>query len=237
MTSVRPVLMCLLLGITSLAVGQDSVRFSGSVQVDGSERFTMETTIRKQDGLVKRTVDFYAGKERIMNVVSEFSSSPLKMRSVKLEDFRTGRQEFIEQQGQQYRLRSKKNAREDMEEGTIEEDEDEPLLSSYMIGEFIVQNLARLRANEELEFELAVPSRLEQIGFDLELTGEKDCAGEACYEITMSASSWIIRQLVDPIMFYFQKAAPHRLLQYKGRLSPTDDNGDDLDGAIIYNYE
>ncbi len=52
----------------------------------------------------------------------------------------------------------------------------------------------------------------------------------------MDPDSWLIRQLVDPLFFYFDPEPPHRLLEYRGRVSIKSDDGDDQDLRITYHY-
>ena len=89
---------------------------------------------------------------------------------------------------------------------------------------------------EALAFELIIPSRLETIGFRLKKDSEVTQGGEAAIVIRMEPDSWLIRQLVDPMFFYVAAKPPHRLIEYRGRISVKSDDGEDQDLRVVYRY-
>ena len=81
---------------------------------------------------------------------------------------------------------------------------------------------------------MLVPSRMESIGFDLEMVRSENVKGKDCAVIKMRPTSWFIRQLVDDLFFWVTKEQPARILKYQGRLTPTDPKGKVLDGTVEY---
>jgi hypothetical protein len=55
----------------------------------------------------------------------------------------------------------------------------------------------------------------------------------------MEATSLIIAQLVDPVLFTVEKDGQHRVLQYVGRVTPKTKAGNkwnDLDATFVFEW-
>jgi hypothetical protein len=64
--------------------------------------------------------------------------------------------------------------------------------------------------------------------------------GKAAVIIKMSASSFIIAALVDPLFFTMEKDGEHRVLQYDGRTTPKLKDGTkwkDLDAVTVFDWD
>jgi hypothetical protein len=124
--------------------------------------------------------------------------------------------------------------------GTDIEKDTEDYTPNFTVGmssmSFIKKNWSTLIKGDTVESRFGVWYRKDTVGFDLFKTREFVLNGEKVVEIKMSASSFIIRAIVDPIYFVLNKNSLE-LKTVKGRISPKLlKNGKltDLDAYIEY---
>jgi hypothetical protein len=106
-----------------------------------------------------------------------------------------------------------------------------------MIPYFIVAHWNELARGDAVNFRFIASSRLETVGFKLVKESEVTSHGKAALRFRMEASSIIIRQIVDPIFFIVEKDGAHRILEYIGRTTPRQREGEkwkDLDARTVY---
>lgn len=164
----------------------------------------------------------------------EYKAGSFEIVKYELEDYRTGRKEIIAGKNNEYILRYRRNFDSSFKEKSIEKDG--LILHGSFLPIFIIKKLDVLNNSQEISFRLIVPLRPSTEGFRLKQIGMKKVDGRECYEIKLEASSWIARRLVAPIYFYIHTEKPNRLIMYKGRLLPTDEKGNPLDGVITFSY-
>ena len=108
-----------------------------------------------------------------------------------------------------------------------------------MIPAFIVSHWDTLVAGSPAKFRYIALSRLETVGFKLVKDSETTRQGKPAIRIKMEPTSIIIAQLVDPLYFIVEKAAPHRIFEYLGRTTPMMKNGNkwkDLDADTVFEW-
>ena len=109
-----------------------------------------------------------------------------------------------------------------------------------MIAAFIVSHWSALAEGSPAKFRYIVLSRAETVGFRLIKESETTKDGKPVLRIKMEPTSIIIAQLVDPLYFIVEKAAPHRILQYLGRTTPVIKNGNkwkELDADTVFEWK
>ena len=74
-------------------------------------------------------------------------------------------------------------------------------------------------------------------GFCEALAKFKIINGVAYTAIKLYISTWVLRMLVDPMYFYFEKTGAKRVKQYEGRLTPSDEKGNPLVGKVVFSYD
>jgi hypothetical protein len=122
---------------------------------------------------------------------------------------------------------------------TDTEDYQPNTLVGDMIPYFIVAHWNDLARGATVNFRFIAQSRLETVGFKLVKEAEITWGGQPALRLRMEASSIIIRQIVDPIFFVVEKNAGHRVLEYVGRTTPRQRDGNkwkDLDARTIYDW-
>ena len=101
---------------------------------------------------------------------------------------------------------------------------------------FIHRHWKEILNGDSIESRFGVWYRKDTVGFDLFKTKDLEIEGRKYIEIKMSASSFIIRAIVDPIYFIFEKETKN-LKSVTGRVSPKSvvkGKHKDLDAFIEY---
>jgi len=109
-----------------------------------------------------------------------------------------------------------------------------------MIPAFIETHWDTLDQGQPARFRYIVLSRKETVGFKLTKESESTRQGKPVMRIKMEPTSFIIAQLVDPLIFVVEKGGRHRILEYIGRTTPMVKSGSkwkDLDGISVYDWD
>lgn len=93
-----------------------------------------------------------------------------------------------------------------------------------------------LKAGKDATVELIVPSRQEAYTFRMRQDKPVTIEGQPTWVVRMEPDSFLIRQLVDPLYFYFAADGSGRLIEYRGRTSVQDEQGEGIDARIVYHY-
>lgn len=106
------------------------------------------------------------------------------------------------------------------------------------IPDDIKANWDKLMKGEKISRRLAVLDRQETVGFEFAKFKDSEINGQKAVIIRMKPSSFVISQLVDPLMFYFS-ADGQKLLELRGRTQVKRKDGSkykDLDGETVFDY-
>lgn len=123
---------------------------------------------------------------------------------------------------------------------TSEEDFQSNVLSKNQVVPHLYQHWNELMAGETISIRLLVVDRAETVGFKFFKEEETTYKEKQIVSIKMKPSNFIIAALVDPLIFKFEKDAPHKLLEVNGRVVPkqlVDDKWKDLDAVTVYQYQ
>lgn len=207
---------------------------SGVIYVDGKQRFTLSTT-EKQDGqvMLKTTEYFDNSNKLVMKDVTKYTVGTLEAIDGTLDNYTTGSSEKIVRLGAgNYRLEYRKNGASGFESEEVREKG--ATLKGSLLFEYIGRNYDALAGGSEPEFRLLVPSRLETVGFELLKERTETVQGKSCLVLKLRASSWIIRQFAGDMHFWVDTQMPHAVVQFQGRITPTDEKGNALTGTVKY---
>ncbi len=108
-----------------------------------------------------------------------------------------------------------------------------------MLPHFIITHWNELARGESVNFRFIASSRLETVGFKLVKESEVDWRGKPALRLRMEPSSFVIRQIVDPLFFIVEREGAHRVLEYVGRTTPKQRDGakwKDLDARTVYEW-
>jgi hypothetical protein len=112
-------------------------------------------------------------------------------------------------------------------------------LTSDMVAPFLASHWGELSNGEKVKCRYVVVPRRETVGFTFVKESEATWQGRRVVIIRMEATSLIIAQLVDPLVFTVEKGGQHRVLQYVGRVPPKTKAGskwDDLDATVVFEW-
>ena len=230
-------LLCLicLAAAVKLNMAQVPEEYKAENKINNEVYFHCRGIFIEEDDNAYMTSNFFdkAGNS-ILKEEIEYKAGSFEIVKYELEDYRTGRKEIITGGNNEYILRYKRNSNSSIKEKSIEKDG--LILHGSFLPIFIIKKLAMLNNGQEISFRLLVPLRPSTEGFRLKQIGVVKVDDKECYEIKMEASSWIAGKLVAPIFFYIHTEKPNRLIMYKGRLLPTDEKGNPLNGVITLSY-
>jgi len=114
------------------------------------------------------------------------------------------------------------------------------VLISDMVGPYIAAHWDALAKGSTVKCRLVSVSRAETVGFKFFKEPDTTWKGKTVSVITLQPSSVIIARLVDPLHFFVEKEAPHRVYQYTGRTTPSiRKNGkwDELDAVTVFDWK
>jgi hypothetical protein len=112
-------------------------------------------------------------------------------------------------------------------------------LVNDMIGPFLAAHWDDLMNGEDVKCRYIAAARAETVGFKFAKYSDSMRDGKPVVVIKMSASSFIIATLVDPLYFTMEKDGKHRVLQYDGRTTPKLKDGNkwkDLDAVTVFDW-
>jgi hypothetical protein len=121
----------------------------------------------------------------------------------------------------------------------VETTGDEPLTADS-IGPFLANHWEEINGGGVVKFRYLVVPRLETIGFKFSRESTGEFHGKKVVQVKMEPTSWVISQMVDPLMFTIESDPPHRVLQYWGRTTPKVRSGQgwrDLDALSVFDWE
>lgn len=113
------------------------------------------------------------------------------------------------------------------------------ILTSDMVAPYIAAHWYAVLAGETVKCRLISVSRAETVGFKFFKESETASRGKPVVVVRMQPSSIVIARLVAPLHFVMERAAPHRVLQYTGRTTPSirkDGKWDDLDAVTVFDW-
>jgi hypothetical protein len=116
---------------------------------------------------------------------------------------------------------------------------EEPLTGDSL-AVFLADHWEEINSGAVVRFRYLVVPRLETIGFKFTRESTGEFHGKKVVRVKMEPTSWVIAQILDPLLFTVESEPPHRVLQYWGRTTPKIRDGEswrDLDALSVFNWE
>lgn len=107
------------------------------------------------------------------------------------------------------------------------------------VGPFLAGHFQQLADGEKVSCRCVVITHRQTIGFVLKKESEEFWHGKEVIRVKMEPSSFIISTLVAPLHLVIEKAAPHRVLEYRGRTTPKagrPGHWSDLDAVTVFDW-
>lgn len=217
------------------ALGEDRVEMSFYSLDTEKLLYRGKRTVKKEGGRITEISTFTtpAGKP-IQKTVAVFHESDLSPVRYQLDDLRSGQQEILRREKNGFFMSAREKRGENPDTDT------EKFRPGSLISASVVPRIQRewkmLMQGKKIPFSLLIPSRQGSVSFRVQLDRTKTAASKSRTVIRMDPDTWIIRQLVSALFFYFEDKPPHRLMEYRGRVSIKTEDGDDQDLRITYHY-
>lgn len=209
----------------------------GVIFVKGKEQFRYNVRYLSQNQQTMVITDCYdlSGKQ-IAYERAVYKVNPLQFVESKTEDYRTGRLENVVLQNNQYIVRFRKNRQSEIKERVVDFEPD--VIPGPLLMPFIQTRWSILTRGEKTTTTLVLPDQSITVGFIIRVQNEEQINGVTCLVVKVSPSSFILRHFADPIYLVFEKAPPHRLMQYRGILaSIKTESGDNIDAEVRLTYD
>jgi len=163
-----------------------------------------------------------------------FESNTFQPIEVKISDLQTGRLEEIYQIKQGYKLRYRAHFDNPIQEKIIPKNRI-TLHGSY-VPIYISSKMDRIVKGEVLTFQLLIVDKLSIYEFQVCQNGIKIIDGKDYLEIILEPTSWLVKQFVPSISFYYSPDNYQKIVRYRGTIGPRDANGNIQTGEMIFHY-
>jgi hypothetical protein len=218
------------------AAGAEVVRMTFLPLAGGAAPLYLGTrSLQTENGrvTVRSTYTTPAGAE-VQRTEGVYDAATLEPLGYHLLDARSGQEETLSREGGSVKLSYRAKAGAGTDSDTVKLAPDQHFTPT--VEPLILREWARLAAGETVPFRLLVPSRQDVYQFRLMREDSPAMARPGHLVVRMEPGTWFVRQLVDPLFFWLEEAPPHRLMEFRGRVSIKTDGGDDQDLRIVYTY-
>ena len=209
--------------------------YTTEVFVKNEMQYTCEGEFSENSQTATKTHQFFdkLGNTIITENVT-FESNTFQPVEVKISDQLTGRLEEITLTKQGYKLRYRARSDTQIQEKIIPQN-GITLHGSYM-PMYISNKMNRIVNGEVLTFHLLIVDRLSSYEFQVCQNGIITADGKDYLEIILEPTSWIVKQFVPSISFYYSPDNYQQILRYRGTIGPRDADGNIQTGEIIFHY-
>jgi hypothetical protein len=98
-------------------------------------------------------------------------------------------------------------------------------------------NIGTLDKGQEVKCTVVIPSRDMVTELRLIKIDSRVIEGVSCVAIKLEPTSFMLKMLTgDSTILTFERAAPHRLMQYEGVLGLPTDEGKQQSGVVVMKY-
>jgi hypothetical protein len=222
----------LVLALVPVTAAADS-RFEAFDLQTGALLFQGRTAVTQTDGTVTEDTTYVSTAGAVIQqVVVSYDPATLTLVSYRNVDLRTGETETMAVANGRVALTYRPHANADEEAKHLAWGAETAF--SAAIAQLIHRAWESLRSGGTLSMELLVPSRLETVRFRIRWEADTLLSGQPVAVMRMEPATWLIRQLVDPLFFFFTRDAPHRLVEYHGRGTVKTAEGKPQDARFVY---
>ena len=233
------VFLVTLLFLTSAAgvagAADENLYYRGVVYVKGEIRFRLKGTSFMKNGLIIKS-DLYSDPRSVPVLKDDTTVrvDPLEIISYRQVNYSCGSESSIQNNGPGYLVGFRKKTGSGLREKIVPREG--LLIPETFATPFMIRNLDRLLAGQKISFRFLLPSRFSTIGFTLKKEGEETVEKRPYHVVRLEPSSFLVKQFVGSSRFYLQRDPPHRLIYFNGTLTPTDPQGNSLNGTITLVY-
>jgi hypothetical protein len=205
----------------------------------GKQAFTYTTRSTQQGDVCTRITEYFGGNspsgKAFARVEVRYKVPSFETLEERFEDTRTGFLTTVQRTQVGFVLKHRALTTSTIQQSTLQRTPSQ--MATAVLIPFMQHNFDTLNKGQELTFDLILPSRLESINFQVRKTGTAIVNDIHCITIALEPTSWIFQQLAPKTAFHIEVAAPHRFIEYRGRLAVKDNTGNDMDGVSTAQYK
>ncbi len=220
---------------SSLLFSEISGNFQALFYIEDEISYKGEGDVQtKNIYMFKNSIIHNNNDDQILEERVKFRKDTYEIVDFYVKHFSTGKQEIIHKTDNGFFIKYRPAYSRKFQEKTIIADE--TIYHGSIIALLFAKKLKILVRGEQIDFKLLIPSRFDYYGFKAFYSGNKVLDNKECYEICLQPGSWLVGQFIKPFYFYMDTTSPHKLVAYKGMVSPTDAKGKPQNGHISFSY-
>lgn len=171
---------------------------------------------------VSSVITYRDEKKNIIGKKEIFFDGSSPAAKFRRDDYRYGTMESAEIVGNAVKLVTKPDASTAAKEELITIPS--PLALDAGLNNMVRNNWEKLRRNENVDFNLGVPSQLDYFSFRVVREKEETFAGRKTLVVRFESDHWFIRLFVDPVIVWYD-IETRRAVKYEGISNIYDDKG------------
>ncbi len=225
-------LVCFSTGFTA---SQSHENYSALITIDGKQTHTYTVQFSQNGDTTKRVTSYFDGSKRLVRQeTTKFRANTLTLFANKIEDFRTGEYLWQTASGNRFYAQRRERTGSENEQKSITADN---AIVTTLVSERVAMSMEALDRGETVTFTLALPLRGIVTDMNLVKISSEIVGGVACSTIKLEPSNVIFRLMMgEPSLFTFERAKPHRFMQYKGILGLPTPEGKQQSGTVAIKY-
>lgn len=221
----HPLLTLLLL--TALAVpvlAQESLRMAFYDLETGELAYRGLRKIWSENGVVMEDTHYYdLDGTTVQTLEGQYDEQTLHLIRYSFEDLHSGRADSMVREGKEVVFRRRDSREQSWQVERVPWRND--MVFSFALMPLVHANWDTLAKGNAMTLDMLIAGRADTIGMHLERDGETACDTGRCAVFRMTASSWLIRPFLEPLVFYLERDGARRLVEFRGRSSFRDANG------------
>jgi hypothetical protein len=221
--------------LSLVLVSQAHLDYSAALTIDGKTSHSYTVQFTQNGDTTRRVTSYYDnGKRLIRQETTNFRAQGLKLFSNKIQDFRTGEYLLQTSSGNRFNVEHRERKGAELEEKSITAENG---IVTTLVTERIALSMEALDRGETVSFVLALPLRGIVTEMNLLKSSTEAVGGVACAVIKLEPSNFVFKALMgEPSLFFFERAKPHRLMQYKGIVGLPSAEGKQQSGVAVAKY-
>jgi hypothetical protein len=226
---------------------QAHLNHTAQLTIDGKNTHSYTVQFSQNGDTTQRVTSYFDNAQRLVRVeITKFRTKPLALFSNKIDDYRTG--EFLaqdvsgsqsgnqsgSQSGSRFTTRRRERKGEVMQEKSVTAENG---IVATLVSERAGESVGALDKGQSVKFTLVLPALGMVTEMKLEKTGNETVSGVSCITVKLEPSNFMLKALMSEVSYFtFERAAPHRFMQYKGILGIPNDEGKQQSGVAVMKY-
>lgn len=201
-----------------------SFHYSALLTIDGKTTHSYTVDYLPKGDTIRRVTSYFDDTKRLVRQeTSVYIPQTLMLFTNKIEDFRTGEYLLQTNNGNRFIAQHRERFGDKIAQKSISS---ENAILSTLVAERIQQSMEELERGQTSTFTIALPLHGITADMSLEKVHTEIINGIPCSTIKLAPSNVFFRIVMgEPAYFSYERAKPHRLIQYKGILGLPSPEG------------